>query len=93
MRHSAESIFRYKLTSLAAYTIGFIFSYIFFVLLVFTAFGDSKKYWWIGILLIPAVIFELYFDSERIYIPIVAGLLGWLIGFAIYKVSSILRSS
>ena len=60
--------------------------YIFFVLFLFTAFGDSKKYWWIGILLIPSVVFELYFDLEHIYIPVAIGLIGWVIGFVISKI-------
>jgi len=60
--------------------------YIFFVMFLFTAFGDSKKYWWIGFLLIPAIVFELYFDLEHIYIPIAIGLIGWVIGFMIPKI-------
>ena len=68
------------------YITGFILALFLFVFLFFTAFGDSTKYWWIGILLIPAIIFELYFDLEHIYIPIVIGLIGWVIGFVISKI-------
>lgn len=64
-----------------------IIAFIFSLLLIFTALGDSKKYWWIGVLLIPAVLFELYFDLEHIYIPIVVGLIGWVIGFGISKLT------
>jgi len=60
--------------------------YIFFISFIFTAFGDLKKYWWIGILLIPAAIFELYFDLAHIYIPIIIGLVGWAIGFILSKI-------
>ncbi len=67
------------------FLIGIPLAYIFFLFLIFTAFGDNKKYWWIGILLIPAVLFELYFDLEHIYIPIVFGVAGWLLGFLISK--------
>ena len=65
---------------------GFPLSYIFFLTLLFTAFGGDKKYWWMGILLIPAVIFELYFDLSHIYFPIILGLTGWLIGFLFAKI-------
>ncbi|MDP3935309.1 MAG: hypothetical protein Q8Q46_03790 [Candidatus Giovannonibacteria bacterium] len=65
--------------------IGLPLSYIFFLTLLFTAFGGSKKYWWIGILFIPAVIFEVYFDLAHIYFPIILGLLGWLLGFLVSK--------
>lgn len=61
--------------------VGFPLSYVFFLTLIFTAFGGDKKYWWIGILLIPAAIFEIYFDLEHIYFPITIGLVGWFLGF------------
>ena len=64
---------------------GFPLSYIFFLTLFFTAFGGAKKYWWIGILLIPAVIFEVYFDLAHLYFPIALGLIGWLLGFLVSK--------
>ena len=64
---------------------GFPLSYIFFLTLLFTAFGGEKKYWWMGVLLIPVAIFELYFDSAHIYFPIALGLAGWLIGFLLAK--------
>ncbi|OGH91986.1 MAG: hypothetical protein A2534_01095 [Candidatus Magasanikbacteria bacterium RIFOXYD2_FULL_39_9] len=55
-------------------------SYIFFLTLLFTAFGGTKKYWWIGIALIPAVLFEVAFDLQHIYFPVAVGLVGWLLG-------------
>ena len=61
-------------------------TYIFFLSLLFTAFGGRKKYWWIGIALIPAVLFEVYFDFSHIYFPIALGLLGWLLGWAVAKI-------
>ena len=66
--------------------------YLFFICFVFTAFGDSTKYWWIGILLIPAAVFELYFDLEHIYIPVAIGLIGWVIGFVISKIIDKLKT-
>lgn len=65
---------------------GLPLSYAFLLTLLFTAFGGSKKYWWIGILLIPAVIFEVYFDLSHIYFPIILGLGGWLLGFLARKI-------
>ena len=70
------------------FLLGFPLAYIFFLALLFTAFGGSKKYWWIGVLLIPAVIFEVYFDLSHIYFPIALGLIGWLLGFLIQKTFS-----
>lgn len=65
--------------------IGLPIAYIFFVGLLFTAFGGSKKYWWIGILLLPAILFELYFDLIHIYFPIAVGLVGWGLGLGVEK--------
>lgn len=62
--------------------------YTFFLTLLFTAFGGEKKYWWIGILLIPAAAFEVYFDISHIYFPILLGLLGWLLGLLVSKIIS-----
>ena|SRR3989344_2816330 len=64
---------------------GLPFAYIFFLTLIFTAFGGAKKYWWIGILLIPAVAFELYFDLAHFYFPLALALLGWVLGLSISK--------
>ncbi len=66
--------------------VGFPLAYTLFLSLLLTAFGGAKKYWWIGILLIPAVIFEVYFDFSHIYFPIILGLAGWLLGFLVSKV-------
>ena len=67
------------------FIIGLPLSYIFFLTFFFTTFGWKQKYWWVGILLIPAVAFEVYFDLPHIYFPIVLGLAGWLLGFLISK--------
>lgn len=68
--------------------VGIHYGYVFFLLLIFTCLGGSKKYWWIGILIIPTLIFEIYFDwrFQYIYIPIIIGLIGWGIGFVASKV-------
>ena|SRR3989344_6120119 len=70
---------------LAQFLFGVALSYIFFLTLIFTAFGGAKKYWWIGILLIPAAAFELYFDLAHFYFPLALGLFGWGIGLGISK--------
>ena len=68
---------------------GLSLSYIFFLAIFFIIFGDTKKYWWIGFALIPAVLFEVAFDLRHIYFPIIIGLIGWALGkgieFAIIK--------
>ena len=70
------------------FLLGIPLAYIFFLHLLFTAFGGSRKYWWLGILLIPAAAFEVYFDLSHIYFPIALGLIGWLLGFLIQKTFS-----
>lgn len=71
--------------SAVQYIIGWPLAYIFLSTLLFTAFGGIKKYWWIGILLVPAVLFELYFDWIHLYFPIAIGLVGWGLGFGVEK--------
>jgi hypothetical protein len=82
--HPSDSFF-VEYQGAAEYVFVFALSYIFSLLLFFTAFGDSNKYWWIGILLIPAAAFEIFFDWQHIYIPIILGLAGWIIGYGISK--------
>jgi len=65
--------------------IGIPLAYIFFTVLLFTLLGGQKKYWWITIVLIPALLFEMYFDFAHIYFPIIIGLAGWAIGWVILK--------
>ncbi len=65
--------------------------YPFFLTILFTAFGGTKKYWWIGVLLLPAVAFEVYFDLSHIYFPIALGLAGWLLGLLVCKLKIIIN--
>lgn len=65
---------------------GIPLSYIFFLVLLFTVFGEKYKYLWMSILLIPAVIFEVYFDLLHIYFPIILGLIGWFLGWLILMI-------
>ena len=73
--------------------VGFPLAYIVFICLVFTLLGGKGKYYWMGVLLIPALIIELYFDTEIIYIPIILGILGWLLGWGILKVKQSLQKN
>ena len=70
------------------YIIGLLLSYTFFLTLLFTAFGGKHKYWWIAILLIPAAVFEIYFDLAHLYFPILLGLAGWLLGLGVCRIRS-----
>ena len=65
--------------------LGLPLAYIFLLTLVFTTWGGTKKYWWIGVGLTPAAVVEFYLDPNRVYFPILLGLLGWLVGFGIQK--------
>jgi len=72
-------------SNVSQYIIGWPLTYIFLIFLLFTAFGGQNKYWWIGISLIPAALFEIYFDMAHIYFPLIIGLAGWAIGWLILK--------
>ena len=51
--------------------VGLPLSYIFFVTLLFSAFGGKYKYLWIFILLIPVVLLEAYIDLFHLYLPVI----------------------
>ena len=68
------------------FSIGAVLSYIFFLFLLFTAFGGPGKYLWSGLLSVPALAFSLYFDPLHIYFPIALGIIGWMIGIGIAKI-------
>ena len=74
-------------TDFSEILLGTPLAYVFFLTLLFTAFGGKgrAKYWWIGILLIPALWFEINFDLMHLYVPLILGILGWLIGFAFIR--------
>ncbi len=67
---------------------GMPLAYLFFSPFIFTAFGDKNKYWWIGLSILPAVGFELYFDFRHFYLPVAIVALGLLIGYAFSTVLS-----
>lgn len=58
-------------------------SYILFLSLFFTAFGSKRKYFWLLILMLPAIVVEVYFHWQIIYLPIFLGVIGWLVGLGI----------
>ena len=55
-------------------------TYIFFNILLFVNFEAKYKYIWIGISLLPALLFEVVVDPFHVYIPIVVGLIAWWLG-------------
>ena len=59
--------------------------YIFLIALSFITFGDTKKYWWMGISLIPAAFVIFYLDWYHWYFWLAVGFLGWLVGFGVQK--------
>ena len=67
------------------YLAGLTVAYSFSLFLLFTACSGKEKYWWMGILVLPALVFEIYFDPYHIYFPIILGFLGWLIGLGVKK--------
>jgi|GEM_PF-2647797 len=62
---------------------GFPFSYVFFVVLLFAAFGGGRRYVWGILLMLPFIWFEVRFDGfwlERVLFPISLVLLAWSLG-------------
>jgi hypothetical protein len=55
-----------------------MFPYGFVVTVLYAICGE--KYWWAGIVLLPVVVIEIIIDPLHIYIPIIFGLIGWLLG-------------
>lgn len=72
---------------------GFPTIYIFLVPLLFVAWGDTKKYWWIGFSLVPIVFAVFYLDWFHWYFWVAVALLGWLIGFGIQKLVTKLKTN
>ena len=64
---------------------GVVLAYIFFIAITFTILGDDKKYWWTGILLLPAAWFVVQFDLAHWWFYVLLALAGWLIGLEIRK--------
>jgi len=56
------------------------FLYIFFITMFLTVLGGRHQYWWIGIFLVPAILFELTIDPLHIFFPIILGLIAWGLG-------------
>ena len=61
--------------------IGFFVAFTFFPPLLFTAFGDKKKYWWVGVLLLPVAWFIIKFDLTHWYFYLALAVAGWLVGW------------
>jgi len=65
--------------------ISFVVGFIFLNSFLLTAFGFGKKYIWMGVALLPALAFVLYFDLPRIWFYMLVGGAGWIIGYGIEK--------
>jgi hypothetical protein len=63
------------------YLFGVPLSYTFFLVFLFTALGSLKKYWWMGILLVPAAVAEWYLEKEHLWFPIALAVVGWGLGW------------
>lgn len=63
---------------------GFIIAYALFLPLLFMSFNSVRKYWWMGVLLLPVVYFA-YMDSSRFWFYLLVVLIGWGIGLLLNK--------
>jgi len=71
--------------------IGIVPAFVLFMFFLFTAFGGKKKYWWVGILLLPVVWFVWKFDLAHWYFYVGLALAGWIVGWIIGKLISSFR--
>ena len=55
------------------------------VIFSITTVGGRNMYWWIGIALIPAILFEALIDPLHIYFPIFLGLITWSLARIAHK--------
>ena len=78
----------YGYQKIGEYFVSMILAFLFFLFLLFTAFGDQHKKWWMGIAAIPALAFLLYFDLSHIYFHVLFPIAGWLIGWGIHRLLS-----
>ncbi len=68
------------------FTDGLTFSYVFFLTLIFVAFGKEKKYVWLGVLFTLAILIELLLNLVlSLIICLILGLLGWGLGLGVEK--------
>jgi hypothetical protein len=63
--------------------VGLPLAIIFFLSLLYTAFGHGKWKKWLYWSLVVPVLFELIFDLSHIYFPILLGLLGYGLGYGV----------
>lgn len=73
---------------ISLFIVGLPFAYVFFTIFLFgvLSFGSKKK--WIGILLIPPILFWLVLDSYHIYLPIILGIIAFVLAKLINLVIS-----
>lgn len=65
--------------------VGFPFAYTFFIVLLFQAFSVKHKQRWLMVLLAPIGLLWLLGDLAHIYLPLILGLLGWVLGAGIHR--------
>lgn len=63
--------------------IGLPLAYILLLTFMYTLIGGNRKYLLISILAAPALLFQLYFDSQHLYFFIFLALIGWGIGYGL----------
>ena len=69
--------------------VGFVLNYIFFVPLVFTLFGERFKYWVIGILFVPVLLYEFsgnfWYTTQDLLIASAGLGISWLLRYSMQK--------
>lgn len=78
-----------------SFVLGFPVVFIFLSVSIFFGFGGDRKYLWLGILILFALVYILYFQFQSssldfIYLSVTSGVLGLIVGYAILKAKSLL---
>src|SRR3989344_1718815 len=71
--------------TLEYYMFGFPAAYVFLIILLFSSWGDQYKYWWGGIVILPAFLFGFGLAPILIFILLVIGLIAWGLGTMTHK--------
>lgn len=70
---------------MTSFVIGIPFAYVFFTIFIFGLFGFKEEKKWIIGLLIPVALLWLFADLTHIYLPIILGLIAFLLAWVIHK--------
>ncbi len=73
--------------------LGLLLGYIFFTFFFFVLFGDRHKYWWVGVLQLPALYFIIQIDLAHWYFYAGLAIAGYLLATLILVIRRQFRNN